>query len=183
MARARWSLLGLGLLLALPTGVGAQTINWQEAIARLATERTRAETCVGLLKKHGDQTAIDRGARTYGEAKAEMDGVIAGLIVALAQGDEPASLPELESKLRRGVAAREAFCAEVDPLVPEQTGEKGVIVDLVAGAVGPLVEAVQAIWLDAAQARREADRLKAKTIQTQLEATAWPVFASVPSSP
>jgi hypothetical protein len=164
------------------TGAQAQPIGWQEAIARLAAERTRAETCAALLKKHGDAAAQSRGERAYGEAKAEVDGVVAGLVVALAQGAEPASLPELEAKLRRGVAAREAFCAEVAPLVPDRTGEKGVIADLVSGAVGPVVEAVQAIWLDAAQARRESDRLKAKTIQTQLEATAWPAFAAVPPS-
>ena len=37
-------------------------IGWQEAVARLAYERTLAETCVGLLKKRGDAGAIDRGA-------------------------------------------------------------------------------------------------------------------------
>ena len=136
MAQGRWGSLGLVLLLVLPmTGAQAQTIGWQEAIARLAAERTRAETCAALLKKHGDEAAKSQGERAYGEAKAEVDGVVAGLVVALAQGAEPASLPELEAKLRRGVAAREA------------------------------------------------DRLKAKTIQTQLEATAWPTFAAVPPSP
>jgi RNA polymerase sigma-54 factor len=37
-------------------------VTWQEAVARLARERTAAETCAALLKKRGDETAIDRGA-------------------------------------------------------------------------------------------------------------------------
>lgn len=40
----------------------ALEVNWQEAVARLAHERTLAVTCVALLKKHGDASAIDRGA-------------------------------------------------------------------------------------------------------------------------
>src|SRR3712207_294875 len=72
-----------------------QGVNWQEAVARLAQERTRAETCARLLKKHGDAAAVDRGALAYGEAKAEYDGIVAGLGVALAQKQQPASLPEI----------------------------------------------------------------------------------------
>ena len=52
---------------------------------RLAQERTRAETCVVWLKKYGDAASKDRGALAYGQAKAEYDGVIAGLVVALAR--------------------------------------------------------------------------------------------------
>ena len=62
---------------------------------------------------------------------------------------------------------------------PARPGEKDLITALLGEAVGPLIEAVQALVLDA----READRLTAKTIQTQLEATAWPTFASVAPSP
>jgi hypothetical protein len=43
---------------------------------------------VALLKKHGDAAAIAGGALAYGEVKAEYDGIIAGLIVALARKDE-----------------------------------------------------------------------------------------------
>ena len=37
-----------------------ENINWQEAIARLAGERTKAETCVSLLKRHGNDAQISR---------------------------------------------------------------------------------------------------------------------------
>lgn len=79
-----------------------EAIGWQEAVARLAGERTRAETCAGLLKKHGDAAAISRGALAYGEAKAEVDALIAGLVTALAIGKKPTSLPDLEVQLKRG---------------------------------------------------------------------------------
>ena len=156
----------------------AAGIGWQEAVARLAGERTRAETCVRLLKQYGDEAGVSRGELTYGEAKAEVDAVIAGLIVALAKDEEPESLSDLESRLGRGVKGREAFCAEVEPLVPDASGERNVIVDLVAGALGPLIEAAQAIYLD----YREEDRLTRLTIQNQLEATKWPAFADISSA-
>jgi hypothetical protein len=178
------SFVVLGLLLALPAGdtEAQQTIGWQEAVSRFAAERTRAETCAALLKKHGDEAAKSQGALAYGEAKAEVDGLIAGLITVLAQDVHaaPASLPELEAKLQHAFAGREAFCATVLPLVPPaRPGEKNLITALLGEAVGPLIEAVQALVLDA----READRLTAKTIQNQLEAASWLAFAAVAPSP
>jgi hypothetical protein len=175
--------LGLAVLLLTPTvaavGEAPPVIGWQEAVARLAAERTRAETCAGLLKRHGDEAARSRGALAYGGAKAEVDAVIAGLVVALAQGATPASLSDLEARLTSGVRSREAFCAGVLPLVPAATGERGVLADLAAGVFGPAAEVVKALVLDA----RETDRLTRKTVQTQLEAATWPAFAAVPPAP
>ena len=93
MASARW---WLSLLLAVnvsAAAVEAQEINWQEAVARLARERTLAETCAVVLRKYGDKEAKDRGSLAYGEAKADYDGVISGLVVALARKGQPESLP------------------------------------------------------------------------------------------
>ena len=39
-------------LLLVPVVVQAQPMRWPEAVAALAAERTRAETCVRLLKRH-----------------------------------------------------------------------------------------------------------------------------------
>jgi hypothetical protein len=68
----------------------AEGIGWQEAVARLAYERTKAETCVKELKKYGDKAAISRGEDTYNDAKAEYDAIISGLTVTLAREGEPA---------------------------------------------------------------------------------------------
>jgi len=161
------------------TTLHAEEVNWQEAVARLARERTQAETCVKVLKKYGDRAAIDRGSISYDSAKSEYDGIIAGLIVTLAQKEKPASLSDLQDRLQRGFEKREAFCKNVQPLLPPGNGEKGVINEIVSGVVGPLIQAVQAIYIRA----KDDDVLTRKTIQTQLEATSWPTFASiVPSS-
>jgi hypothetical protein len=180
MVPVRWWLPLFVLCLAGPA-LSAPDINWQEAVAQLAQERTQAETCVRLLKKYGNGAAIDRGSIAYGEAKAEYDGVIAGLTVALAQKAQPASLPDLEARLQRGFAKREAFCRSVQALMPppQTAGERGVIEEIVSGALKPLIEAVQAIYLGA----KDAAALTCATIRTQLEATSWPEFAAVaPSS-
>lgn len=160
------------------TGLRAEEIGWQEAVARLARERTQAETCARVLKKYGDAGARDRGSLTYGEAKAEYDGVIAGLVVALARKERPASLPDLEARLQRGFDKREAFCKAVQVLMPRADGEKGVIDQIVSGVSKPLIEAMVAIYFRA----RDDDALTRKTIQTQLEAASWPSFASVEPS-
>jgi hypothetical protein len=179
MVRTRCWLLLLVAVSTAGTALHAQEINWQEAVARLAQERTLAETCVGLLKKYGDAAAKDRGLLTYGEAKAEFDGIIAGLSVALARKGQPESLPDLQARLQRGFDERKAFCVSVQPLIPPSSGEKGPIADVVTGAVKPLTEAIATIWSKS----QDNDALMRKTIQTQLEATSWPSFDKVAPSP
>ncbi len=154
-----------------------KAIGWQEAVARLAAERTRAETCAGLLKKHGDDESVKRGALAYGEAKAEVDAVIAGLITALASGKKPTSLPDLQVRLERGIRAREAFCAQVMQEMPDTSSDKSGLTDLLgAGKVlSSMIEAVKELvlrWIDE-------NALTRKTIQTQLEAARWSDFGAV----
>ncbi len=160
----------------------AQTIGWQEAVARLAGERTKAETCVRLLKQYGDKAAVSHGELTYGEAKGDVDGVIEGLKTALTENDPPDSLPDLEARLQQGVKGRDAVCAQAKELMPKTSGEKGLITDLVSGTVGPLIEAVKEIYLDYrkdVRDAREQDLLTRMTIQNQLEATKWPAFDTI----
>jgi hypothetical protein len=167
----------LMVLLSLPGLAGAQDLRWQDAVATLAAERTRAETCVRLLKRHAgsDPAAVSRGDQAYSTAKAEVDGVLAGLHVVLAQGGTPPSLTDLEARMTRGVQGREAFCQQVLTRIPEDPGTKNVLVQLAGSFVEPLVKAVGALW----QGQREQDRLLRQTIQTQLEATQWAKFADI----
>ncbi len=152
---------------------------WPEAIARLAAERTRADTCVAQARALG-LAATDPLALGYGEAKAEVDGVIAGLAVALAERGEPVALAELERRMAAGVEGRRRFCEQVAArLPPPPPGqEKGVLADLLGGVVGPVVEAVAKLW----EMRRDDDRLRRETVRAQLEATRWPDFAASPPS-
>jgi hypothetical protein len=73
---------------------------------------------------------------------------------------------------------REAFCKSVQPLVPWISGQKGVIDEIVTGALGPVIDAVKMIWVK----RMDENALTRATIQTQLEATKWLPFGSVPPS-
>jgi hypothetical protein len=178
IVRCRWLLL-LPLLLAGPSA-RAKDLDWQNAIAQLGSQRTVAETCVGLLKKYGDPGARDRGSQVYADAKGDFDGIIAGLIVALARNKQPDSLSDLQARLTLGFQKREAFCQSVAPLIPPAaSGQKGIVEEIVKGALEPVIQAVVEIYKNAQQQ----DELTRGTIQTQLEATQWPAFASVSPSP
>src|SRR5271166_4480693 len=89
-----------------------QTANmgWPETIERLTQERTQAQTCVTLLKPSGDTKAIATGRITYGAAKAEADGVIAGLTTTLVEGGKPESLPKVQASLENAGAGLKQIC-------------------------------------------------------------------------
>src|SRR4051794_2230947 len=135
--------VGLALLLAVPAVAEAPpAIGWQEAVARLAGERTRAEACAGLLRRYGDEAAKAQGQVAYGEAEAEVDGVIAGLTVALAKRAEPTSMPDLEGRLGREVGRLDAVCARAEAAALQEPDTKGGgLAEIATGAVKPLIEA------------------------------------------
>jgi hypothetical protein len=76
-----WTLLAL-LLLVSPAFC-QDSMGWPEAVGQLASERSRAEICVALLKGYGNEVQLARGQLAYANAKADFDGVIAGLITTL----------------------------------------------------------------------------------------------------
>jgi hypothetical protein len=160
-----------------PSGVQRSSpLDWPEAIGWLAAERTRAMTCAARARALGEAGA--GLADGYGAAKAEMDGIIAGLSVALAEGVAPAALADLPRRIEAAVTQREAFCREVAArLPPRADGEKGALSDVLGlgQLVKELVEAGLAIW----QRVADADKLRRETIRAQLEATRWPDFADV----
>ena len=175
--RPIWTALVLLVLIA--PGISLADIGWPEAVGRLAGERTNAEICAALLKGYGDQQQSSRGQLAYGEAKANFDGVIAGLVAALTEGEAPRSLPSLEADLEHGAAGLAKFCQTVSDLLPSTAGRKGVLADIAKGAVEPLIktlsEGVAALYNN----HRKDDALTIETIKTQLEAAKWPNFAEV----
>jgi hypothetical protein len=164
-------------LLLVPAVVQAQAMRWPEAVAALAAERTRAETCGRLLKRHAgdDKAVLSRGELAYATAKADVDAVIAGLTVVLAERGTPPDLPEVEARLTRGVQAREAFCQQVFALVPPDPGTRDFLVPLLGAVLPPLLDAARTLYTGTT----EQDRLLRQTIQTQLEATTWAPFADL----
>ena len=177
LTRGRPGICVLVALLLMPAVVRAQTMRWPEAVAALAAERTRAETCGRLLKRHaGDNTAaLSRGELAYAAAKADVDAVIAGLTVVLAERGTPPNLPDVEARLTRGVQAREAFCRQVTALVSEDPGTRGLLVPLLGAVLPPLLEAARTLYTG----QTAQDRLLRQTIETQLEATQWVAFADL----
>lgn len=177
LSRGRPGVCVLVALLLVPAVVRAQAMRWPEAVAALAAERTRAETCVRVFKRHAGAKAatLSRGELAYADAKAEVDAVIRGLIVALAQGGTPAGLSDLEARLTRGFQAREALCQQAMALVPEDPGTRNLLVQVLGVVLAPLLEAVRALYT----VKAEQDRLLRQTIQTQLEGTQWPAFADI----
>jgi hypothetical protein len=179
MPHRRW-LLSLFILILAGTTALAQDVGWEEAAARLRKERTMAETCAGLLKKYADAAAKDRGALAYADAKGDYDAIIAGLSVALARKRQPAGLPDLQNRLAQGFEKREAFCRNVqDALPPAESGHRGALAEIIKGALEPLTKAAVELYTDA----QKSDELTRAQIRTQLEASSWPDFATVPPSP
>jgi hypothetical protein len=155
------------------------SMTWPEAVAQLTGERTKAETCVSLVKKHGNEAQIARGQLAYANAKADADAVIAGLITALSAGQQPASLSSLQAKLSSGVSGLAEFCGAVADLLPSTVGQKGVIEDIAKASILPLLKMLSDGVAHLYGNYRNDDALTRRTIQTQLEAARWPTFSEV----
>jgi hypothetical protein len=154
-------------------------IGWPEAVGRLAGERSNAETCAALLKGYGDPQQIAQGQLAYGEAKANFDGVIAGLVTALTEGGNPKSLPSLKTDLQHGAAGLGKFCKRVGDLLPDTAGQRGVLADIVKAAIQPVIDALSEGVAALYNNHRKDDALTIETIKTQLEAAKWPNFVEV----
>ena len=168
------------LIATIPVAAAGQPapIGWPEAVARLAAERTRAMNCAARARTLDAATAERFGA-TYTEAKADIDGVIAGLAAVLTQGGgQPTALPDLEQQMAAGFAGRKRFCEEVLARLPPQEGDRSLVSELVSGVAEPLIEAV----VDLYKYGSETNRLRRDTIRAQVEATRWAAFADIAPS-
>jgi hypothetical protein len=171
----------LALVVTGPAIAQPAAISWPDAVGQIAGQRAKAETCVALMKKYGDDTQKARGAIAYTSAKADFDAVIAGLIVTLSAGQAPASLSSLQEKLSSGASGLSQFCGTVIGLLPKEgQTEKGVAVDILKAIpleqlLKMLSDGVAALYTS----HRSDDALTRKTIQTQLESARWPAFSEV----
>jgi hypothetical protein len=153
-------------------------MTWEDAVALLASARTKAETSVAILKKFGDSGSTARGELIYSDAKADADAVIAGLIVALSAKGQPEKLSSLQERVDRAVIALAKLRNLAERQLPKLEGAKEFS-DILKGAVEqlqkPLLHAVSTLYNN----HRADDELTRKTIQTQLEAARWLDFAEV----
>ena len=157
-------------------------ITWANAVAQLASTRSRAETSVALLKRFGDSAHVAHGQLIYADAKGDTDAVIAGLIVALSASREPESQSSLQERVERAVACLVQLRGLAESQLPNLGGTKDFnlgLSDILKGAIEqllkPLSDAVAALYNN----YRTDNELTRKTIQTQLEAARWPDFAAV----
>jgi hypothetical protein len=148
-----WTRLPLLLGLIGPALGQGPPLGWPESVAALTVERSKAETCVSLLKSYGDQAQMARGKLAYAQTKGQTDAVIAGLVTALADGGEPESLPSLEVRLKQGTAASSPapFHERTQPrgLLPRWLQElfASRLQDSIRGTPGSLPETVHAYSL------------------------------------
>jgi hypothetical protein len=154
----------------------AQTsVDWPETIDLLAQQRTQAETCVATLKSSSDKAAIATGRLTYGAAKSQSDGVIAGLTVALVQGGQPNALPMVLTSLKKAGGGLQEVC-DAALKTASAAGSRGLVEDILKAPIEPIVNAissgVSALWTG----HVERDKLELQTIKGQLDAAKWPDF-------
>ena len=155
-------------------------MTWAEAVAQVASARTRAETSAALLKKFGDSGHIAQGQLIYSDAKAEADAIVAGLIVALSTKDEPESLSSLRERAKLVATGLTKLRQLAESQLPKAQGVKDFnLGDILKGAIEqlykPLSDAVAALYNN----HRADNELTRKTIQTQLEAARWQDFDQV----
>jgi hypothetical protein len=170
-------LLASPLILAPSLQAAEKALGWPELIDRLATERSQAEACVGLVKGNGEKDALGAAKSTYELAKTEMDGVIAGLTTVLAEGGKPENLPAVRDKLETAGQGLKQICDSAVRTTPANT--KGAWEEVAKAAIDPLVKAitdgVDGLWSH----KLEQDRLAFETKKSQLEAAKWPEFVNI----
>jgi hypothetical protein len=162
----------------------AQAVTWGDAVGQLAGERTRAERCIAILKKYGNDAQRDRGDLSYADAKADSDAVIAGLKTALSEESTPASLPSLLTKLKSSESGLIKFCDEVKELIPSTApGQKGVFDNIakvtIEQLIKPLSDAISALYVN----HRNDKALTRAEIKADLDGARWPEFAKVSAAP
>jgi len=168
------------LAFAFPAAVGAAEsgpMGWPEVIGGLTKERTQAEACVGLLKSRADKDTVEKAKAKYEIARADMDGVIAGLTTALMEGGKPDSLPMVRRSLETSGQTLQTICeAAVKTGTPET---KGLWDEIAKAAIEPLIKPISdgigGWWTRRNEMQdRERDAKKA-----QLEAGRWPEFGDI----
>jgi hypothetical protein len=182
---ARLLVLGtcVALLLLMPAAAGEES-GWQQAVDRLAHEKTLAESCASLLKAFADRDPMQRvqGQRIYARASADVAGLIALLKADLAGDRSPAAIPELVYRLASGLRQRQALCRHVNAAVgsgmrerPERSGDIKLLAEGIADSEASLLEAAVELW----EAYRRAGDAERERIRSAIEGTRWRDYAEV----
>jgi hypothetical protein len=157
-------------------------MGWPEVISDLSTQRSQAETCVGLLKSRADAVTLDKTKTTYSMARADMNGVIDGLEEVLGEGRKPDKLPNVRPALETSAKSLKQICeAAAGGATPNTKGvwdeiAKGVAEGAVEPVVNKIADGFAAIWTHYVV---EPDKLALETKKAKLKAARWPEFADI----
>lgn len=154
----------------------ASDIGWPETTAQLTALRSKAESCVRLLKGHGNKSEISRGRMNYEEAKVQIDAVISGLTTVLVQKDNPDNLPGLEIRLKQASTNLEPLCSASDN---QMSDNKSVFSGIAQEAIGPLIKSISDGIAAIYKNYQKESELTRKTIQKQLDDSKWQNFANI----
>lgn len=166
------------MLAQIPAGAQTDPVDWDTAIGRLAKEKTLAESCATLRKQLAEEKGLNLtlADMDYTAAKAEMDAVVATLILSISNGDEEPDPVVIEEQLRAGVEKREIFCAETRGLVDEtDLKTRNLFTDLVEGTAGPLIDAVTELL----KMQDENDDVRRVTVSNQIADQKWRDFREI----
>ena len=159
-----------------------QDVGWRQAVDRLAQEKALAEGCASVLKTFADDAPMARvqGQRLYARARADMDGLLALLIMDLASERSPAEIPDLSQRLETVPEQRRALCRHADATIGTALRQHRNAAALLAAGSGAttssLINAAVQIW----KAYRAADQVSRAAIISGIEAARWLAYAAVP---
>jgi hypothetical protein len=169
----------LALVVVAPAVSAIASIGWPEMTDSLTQLRSRAQSCVEVLKSGSDKAAIMAVRITYGDAKAAAEGVITGLTTTLVEGGKPGTLPNVQANVAKAGAGLKEVCDAAIKTASAGPGTKGVLDTILKAPLEPIISAISsgvaALWTR----RVEKDKLELETIKTQLEAAKWPNFGDV----
>lgn len=157
------------------------SMTWPEATAQIVKLRTTSETCVSIVKQYGNAAQKAQIRLAYGDAKANVDAIIAGLTVALYEDGKSGSLPSLQEDLQTASNDVQSFCGVAGKVLPTSSKHKGVVDEIAKASIEPLIKAVSDGIAALYNNHRNDKELVKKTIQAQLEAAKWQDFDKIPS--
>jgi hypothetical protein len=126
-----------------------------------------------------DRAAVLRGQSFYVDAKAASDGLIARLLVVLADDRDPGSADDLKQAAQRAFLTRLLFSEYVNAALPDLRGTRSVLLNALAKPAADLVKALIdggiAVWTE----YRRGSELRRATIRAQLEQHRWRPFTDL----
>jgi hypothetical protein len=151
-----------------------------DAIRFFAHEKSAAEQYAVILStvSKNNVPLYVRGIRSYADAKAEFDALIAELRFDLQSGQEPARSAKFNEALKAAAEKRVAFTSFVSDEIDKLQGARPGLPDVIQ-AVPELVKAITDAGLSIWKAFHESAKERRDAILNELEHLEWRSFAEL----